>query len=379
MLLLTEGLPRDQFQIDFICLHDPGIYADRATAAGARVTALGFRGPSEWSGGRVSLVVSLVWNVARFVRLTAFRYDVIDAWLFNAYALAAITRVLTWPRSMIAGRRSLSGYKSAFNPAQRLGERLSIAAADAVVANSEAVAVDVLRLEPVDPRRLHVIHNATLPAIPMSADARRRQRAAWGADDQSVVIGCVANYKPAKGLELLIDAMAELGDREPSLDLRLVLVGEGRLRPELDRRRARLGLGDRVVLHGRSREARELCPAFDLFAFASEAEGFPNVLLEAAAAGLPIVATAAGGSAEIVIDGVTGRLVAIGDRPALVDALQALVRDVEARGRLGEAARSHVLTEFGAPAMVAAFARLYRQEAGRGRSGWRHRLGPKAT
>ena len=96
---------------------------------------------------------------------------------------------------------------------------------------------------------------------------------------------------------------------------------------------------------------------------ASSREGLPNALLEAAASGRAIVATAAGGSGEIVLDGQTGLLVPVEDPVALVRALDRLVSDADLRERLGNAAREHVAATFAMDRFVAEFARLYEEQA----------------
>jgi glycosyltransferase involved in cell wall biosynthesis len=373
MLLLAEGLPKDEFAIDFVCLQAPGAYADRARRAGARVHVLAFKGPRLWSGSRLTFWLDLAWNLLRFVRLTAWRYDVIDAWLYHAYVLTAVTRPLSWPRGLVAGRRSLSAFKARFNGLQRLGDRVAAGAADVTIANSDAVRTDVSQREHRDPDLIRVIHNAVLPPHPLSPAERRDRRAAWGAADATIVIGSVANYKRHKGVEVLIRAVAALVDPADRARLRLVLVGEGPLRAELERLILDLDLAGIVILNGREHEARTVYGAFDVFAFASEAEGFPNVVLEAAAAGLPIVATTAGGTVEIVTDRETGRLVPIGDERGLVAALRELIDDPAERQRLGVAAQAEVLRRYGGDRMVDEFAALYRHLARGGRRPWRRR------
>jgi glycosyltransferase involved in cell wall biosynthesis len=179
------------------------------------------------------------------------------------------------------------------------------------------------------------------------------------------VIGCVANYKPGKGLELLIRATARLVTVLGNRDLRLVLVGDGHHRPVLEALRAELDVTDVVILHGTEPEAEHLFGAFDIAALASESEGLPNVVLEAAAAGLPIVATAAGGTTEIITDRVTGLLVDVGDEIGFAAALERLCRDAEGGRRMGAAAREDVVARFGVGRMVDEFADVYRELTGR--------------
>ena len=182
-----------------------------------------------------------------------------------------------------------------------------------------------------------------------------------GAGDEDFVIGYVGNYRNIKRHDLLIDVFAGLARDRP--DLRLVLVGEGPMRPAMERQVTALGLGQRVRLHGRELDPRPMYGAFDLVAQASRSEGLPNVLLEAAAAGRPIVATAAGGSGEIVIDGETGLLVPTEDVAALTAALRRALDDPELRQRLGAAARIHVDATFGMARYVREFVDLYEELA----------------
>jgi glycosyltransferase involved in cell wall biosynthesis len=364
MLLLAEGLPKDEFSVDFICLKLAGEYADRARSAGARVRVLGLVGKRESGWPLPIYAIYLAWTVLRYIAMTAGRYDVVDAWLYHAYALAALTRPFTRPRALLAGRRSLSDFKARFNWLERAGDDVARRAATRIVANSQAVKADVVLREGIDPLRIQVIHNGVRPLEAMAAPERRALRAGWGATEDTLVIGCVANYKPFKGLELLIRSAARLAVALGHRDIRLVLVGEGRHRPELEALRAKLGVEDLVLLHGTVPDARAIYGAFDIAALASEAEGLPNVVLEAAAAGLPIVATAAGGTVEIITDGETGLLVPIGDEDGFVAALALLSVDPGERRRLGEAARIDVATRFGVDRMVAEFAALYRELAG---------------
>jgi glycosyltransferase involved in cell wall biosynthesis len=367
MLLLAEGLPRDEFTVDFVCLQFAGTYAERARQAGARVKVLGVKRKHDLGLPLPVYVAYLGWKMARFVALTAGQYDVVDAWLYHAYALAAATRPVSRPRGLIAGRRSLSEFKSRFNLLERAADAVARRGTDVFVANSEAVKADVVSREGVDPDRIRVIHNAVQPPEPMTSAERQRRRAGWSASDETIVIGCVANYKPFKGLELLLRVAARLTRDGGGRDIRFVLVGDGKHRPELEGLRGELGLEDVVVLNGVEPEARNVYGAFDIAVLASEAEGLPNVVLEAAAAGLPIVATAAGGTVEIIDDGKTGLLVPIGDEDAFLDAVARLCDNPDERRRLGDAARSEVAERFGVPRMIDEFSALYRELAGGGR------------
>ena len=186
---------------------------------------------------------------------------------------------------------------------------------DAVVANSDAAASFAIDHQAADPRKVRVIRNGVEPVEPIDEEERAALRARLGAAAGDLLMGCVANYRDVKRHALLIEAFAEVARERPRL--RLALVGDGPMRPEIERQLRDLGLTGRVHLHGRALDARHLVAAFDVAVQASRTEGLPNALLEAASAGRPIVATAAGGSGEIVLDGETGLLVPVEDRTRL--------------------------------------------------------------
>jgi glycosyltransferase involved in cell wall biosynthesis len=173
----------------------------------------------------------------------------------------------------------------------------------------------------------------------------------------------VANYRPVKRLDLLIEAFASIAAAHDRI--RLLLVGEGDMRPELERQIDDLGLRNRVLLHGLALDPTPLYGIFDIVVQSSRSEGLPNALLEAAAAGLPIVATNAGGTGEIVTDGVTGLLIPINDARALASALDRVAADRELRLMLGGAARQLAATTFNMDRYVAEFAQLYEDLAAR--------------
>jgi len=362
MILLAERLPRDRFDVSFIMLGRWTPNADLAVAAGARVHALGAHGRRELSKPRLAIQAARV--VTDYVRICRReRYDIVDAWLYHGYAVAGVTRPLTRVPVLISGRVSLSGYKQAFGPLERLADAIAKRQSDLIFANAEAVADDVAAREGVDRASIRIIRNGVLIPDPMTIDARRALRAGWGAGDDDLVVGYVGSMRPGKGHERIVAAMPDLLRRVPNA--RLVLVGGGPERPVIERRIADLGLVDRVTLTGDVVDARPLFGALDLFVSASLAEGLPNSVLEAAAAGVPIVTTAAGGTVEIVEDGRTGLVVPVSDDTRLREALVRLADDAPLRARLGAAAREHVAAAFGIDRFVRETAEMYEEMARR--------------
>ena len=359
MLALAERLPKDRFEVEFIALSGAGDYDDRARAAGIPINGLGTIPPPDVS--RAERAVRRAIKTWRYVAIARrARYDIVDAWLYPADILAALMRPFTRTPIVVAGRRNLGDLGRSGRIDRRMGAYAG-RRIDAIVANSAAVATDVLSREQVDQSKLRVIRNGVELPGPLSPDARAAKRRSLGIADDAVLIGCVANYRPVKQLEFLVDAFATVAATNPNA--RLLLVGEGEMRGSLERQIRSLGLDTVATLHGADLDPRELIGSLDLVVQSSGSEGLPNALLEAAAAGRPIVATAAGGTGEIVIDGETGLLVPTNDRAALATAMSRAVQDPGLRLGLGSAARQHVATTFGMDRFVAEFAALYEELA----------------
>jgi glycosyltransferase involved in cell wall biosynthesis len=168
-----------------------------------------------------------------------------------------------------------------------------------------------------------------------SGDDVERIRACLGIGRQEVMILTVGRLTAQKGLGDLLSSFAKASPNLPSA--RLVIAGDGPERPRLEEIIASLQLGDRVRLLGNVERPDDLYRAADLFVLASRYEGFPFAMLEAMAAGLPVLATRFGGADEMVEHGREGLLVSEGDIEGLADAIGALLDD---RGRMSEMARS---------------------------------------
>lgn len=352
MLTLARELQRSH-DVRFFVMRS-GDLADTAAAdLGVEIHRLGLSDETLRTAP-IAYTISLVRAFFRYLRL-ARSVDVVDAWMASAYGFAALAQPLARVPVLIAGRRSLWA-TPADRPWRRKAGWVAIRRFDAVVANSAAVAWAAVRQAGVHRDRVHVIRNGIYPPAPPVEGERERLRRSWGVSSDCLVVGSVANYLPGKGLEAVVEVAGRLRAQRP--DLRYLLIGEGPLRPTLARRIAELQLEDIVTLHGFHRDAQQLYQGFDFVLHGSEREGLPNVILEAAAWGKPIVATDVGGTAEVVRDRREALLVPARDPAALAAALLELVLNAGLRDKLAGAARLRALA-FSPERLAAETAALY--------------------
>jgi glycosyltransferase involved in cell wall biosynthesis len=194
------------------------------------------------------------------------------------------------------------------------------------------------------------------------AAARERLRAVFALPADALVVGVVAQLIERKRHSWLFELLPELVRVWPQL--RVVCFGRGPLEPRLRAELAARGLAEHVVLAGFRADLPELVPGFDVLAHPASREGLGLALLEAASAGVPVVACAVGGVPDVVVTGETGTLVASDDAAAFGRALHALLAAPAERRRLGAAARRHAERKFDTARLVAAHHSLYTRVLG---------------
>jgi len=237
-----------------------------------------------------------------------------------------------------------------------------------VVAISEAVRSHLLREGTPEAKLRLVMNGIDLGPFGVQADGengrREAARAELGLDPGAFVAGSAGTFVPWKRHEDFIRAFAALAEEETTLaarggtvDLantvlsRAVLFGDdiflehGRYAFDLKKQADEL-LGSRFLFTGWRSDVPLVMPALDVFVSASDGEPFGRAIVEAMAAGVPVIVTDSGGKAEIVEDGVSGVLVPQGDVAALAEAMGSLMRDPQRRERMGEAARERAKSSF---------------------------------
>jgi glycosyltransferase involved in cell wall biosynthesis len=279
-----------------------------------------------------------------------------DVLLCHGYKANLLGRIAARRRGIhaIAVARGWTGESMRVRVYEAL-DRLHLHCMDAVVAVSDAQAAKVRRCG-VRSESVRVIHNAidaerfTSPDAAYDAKLRRLFR-----KPPARIVAAAGRLSPEKGFEVFAEAAALVRRRDSSVGF--VVFGDGPCRDRIARRVAAAGFDGSFVMAGFRADLDQFLPFFDLFVLPSYTEGLPNVVLESFAAGVPVVATAVGGTPEIVEDGASGFLVPPGNPQALADRiLEALANEDHLRD-MGLSGRQTVVERF----TFSAQARRYRQ------------------
>jgi glycosyltransferase involved in cell wall biosynthesis len=182
-------------------------------------------------------------------------------------------------------------------------------------------------------------------------------RRSLGLRPRDIVVGTVGRLHPQKGQTYLLQAAPIIIKKEPNV--RFVLIGDGESRNELEAQIRNAGLEKRFSLLGFRQDVHKILHAIDIFTLPSLYEGLPNVILEAMAAGKPVVATSVDGTKELVEHEKTGLLVSPGDPDGLAEAILRLIRNRKWARRMGREAREKIQKSYSIENQIRAFEELY--------------------
>lgn len=288
----------------------------------------------------------------RFLR--AENVDLIHAHKFGSNAWAILMARLARRPAVIAHEHMWSYSES--GALHRFIDRVWIGReAGEFIAVSEEGRRQMIEVEGVRPQDITLVKNG----VPRRDDraGRAQARRTLGLDEDHVVVGTVANLRPEKALEVLIDAGNLLSHDRPGL--RVVIVGEGPEREQLERKIAKLEARDLVLMTGYRDDVPDLLAAFDVAVCCSDFEGGPLSVMEYMDAALPVVATNVGGLPELIRDGKTGLLVPPRDPAALAAASGRLLDNPALGHRLGEAGQALKREQHDIEGWVARIEELY--------------------
>lgn len=338
-MALATRLDRQKFEPAIFCLGPPGELVTPLEAGGIPVVCFGARRPTDFG------VIFRLWR-----ELRRFRPDLVQTYLFHANIVGRVAGTLAGVRHVVSGIR-VAERRSRWP--LRI-DRMTNFLVDANVCVSRGVAEFSERVARLPPSKTVVIPNGV--DVDRFASATPADLTVFGIPTRSRVVLTVGRLDPQKGLSTLLRAARELVRDLP--DVHFLLVGEGPERSTIERQIASDQTGSRIHLAGWRADVPELMRAANCLALPSLWEGMPNVVLEAMAAGLPVVATSVEGVDELIVPGQTGAVVAPGDATGLAAEL-ARVLAPGISVAMGSAAQHRVRRDFSWDNAVSMYEHLY--------------------
>jgi len=340
---LARAIDRERFNLLICCIKGLGPVGEALRADGFEIVVL-----SDESNEKSGLLTFL--KLLKLIRTR--KIDVVHSHTTDAFFDAALCRLL------LRRIRHLHTFHFGNYPHRSAShtrfERVGSMFADRLVAVGDVQRSQIMAAYGFKPERIGRVWNGV--ELPPARDAAGF-RVRIGVTDH-VIVGITSTMIEQKGLFDFLEVASRF--REQVDRVRFVIVGEGRLRARLDERRRMLGLEELVVFAGWIPHANDhALPAFDIFFLPSLWEAMSISLLEAMAAGKPVVATAVGEASHIVEDGTDGFLVQPQDVDAMAAKLRRLIDDRVLRARLGSAARAKVASQFTVERMARAYEEIY--------------------
>lgn len=349
---LLAGLDRNRWEPELAFFRDESFMVEDIRRSGV---------PVHFVPKRRRVDLRFLLSYARLLRQRD--YGLIHAYSLTAELWSMVARVISGRRPLlIASERSFDLDKRSW---YWMLKRIVIGRSVAVIANSSAGAESVARRTRARKGLVTMVANAVRQPVPLPADQRADLRGAIGAPEGRTVGLYVGRLVPSKNLPLLVQALARLS---PAVRPWVAFAGSGPMRDTVEALAKAAGVSDSIRMLGERKDAPFLMQAADFLVLPSNFEGQSNALLEAMAAGCPVVAAAAGGTVDLVEDERTGLLFRRDDADALATAIGRLASEPALRKRLADAAQARVAQRHTSAALATATSAVYERclVAGRG-------------
>lgn len=346
LTLLARGLPRAEFDVHVCALTRSGPLAETLAEAGVPLTVI---------GKSYKFDPSAFWRLKKHIG--QLQPDLVQTWLFAANSYGRAAALSAGAPCLVASERCADPWKTWHEFAI---DRWLARRTDRIVVNGGGVR-DFYAAHGLPLQKFTLIPNGIdpLPASTLSREDLLRQ---LDLPADARLLGAVCRLWPQKRLKDLLwmtDLLKVVRD-----DVHLLVIGDGPQRARLERFQRLIKIEDKVHFLGHRADVPQLLPHFDMLLLASEYEGLPNAVMEAMAAGLPVLASDIAGNRDLVAPGETGYLIPVGDRASFARYALKLLNDPQLRRQMGDAARDRVLSQFSVERMVERHAELYRELLG---------------
>ena len=349
LLEIVKGLDKNKFHPVVLTLNSGGAMEDDfRKISGLDIVSVEKKGKYD-----------LFCLVRTFNFLRRLKVDIVQPFLTPATFFSLIPAIWHGTKVIIVTERNAGGRKDTgwgFRLYLKMEDIFS-RFADLAVPNSEAGKNSLIQ-RGISPHRIKVIYNGlNLTRLNTEQDKVRQIKAQYNIPPHSPVVGMMARFFEMKNHPAFFEAARMIVQAVPSAHF--ALIGDGPLRPSMEKLAANMGLTNKVTFFGEQKDVGTYLSVFDIAVLTSHAEGCSNSLLEASALGKPAVATDVGGNREVIISGFNGFLVRAGDLSGLVDKVIYLLNNPEQARLMGQKSRELVLAKFSLSKMVQEYEALY--------------------
>ena len=331
-VFLAEGLARQGLEVHLVC--QPGSpLAERSRSSEITVWLVAMRGEAD-------LAAALA--LRRLIQ--KYRYDIVHSHTSHAHTLAFWATIGLNVVRLVTRRVEYSIFRNSFFGLNRIKYRRM---ADAYIAISDRIR-QVLIADGIPDKMIRVVPSGVI--TDPASDGSSGLRAEFGVGNQNTVLLSVAHLTPEKGHEILLEAMKLVVERMPSA--RLIILGEGERQKSLEVLADQIGQGNEVIFAGFRSDVSDFYDLADVYVSSSLAEGLGSSILDALAAGVPVVATAVGGIPEYIDNGKTGLLVPAADPQALARAVIDQIQNPEQARAMAHRGKEIIRQRFSVEKMI---------------------------
>ena len=341
LALTVRHLPRETYEVQVIAITRGGYYEQILRDAGIPVHVIGKRFKSD------PMTLYRLYQLMKDMKP-----DIVQTWLFAGNAYGRVAAHFAKVPHIIASERCVDEWKSGYH---FVIDRLLMRWTEKLVVNAEAIRRFYVR-QGLSDERIVTIPNA-IESKPLVPSSTMEIRQSLGIPENVPLVGFIGRLWPQKRVQDLIWAADIL--RMSGWNFRVVIVGDGPRRVSLKRFADAIEIMPIIHFVGHRDDAAEIMRALDMLVLPSKFEGLPNVALEAMMEGKPVVATRIPGTDEVVVDGLTGILVAPQQPLELARGIRQLLADPDRARQMGAAGRERALTHFSIERMIGTYQQLY--------------------